>query len=88
MKKHQLAQAVFTAMLGIASTEIAAADSAPAMEKCYGIVKAGKNDCGVKNENPCAAQVKKDSHPHAWIFVPKGTCDKIVGARTSVNNQS
>jgi uncharacterized membrane protein len=50
----------------------------PGMEKCAGIVKAGKNDCGTAT-NACAGTVKRDADPNAWIFVPKGTCDKIVG---------
>ncbi|HVV69723.1 MAG TPA: DUF2282 domain-containing protein [Gammaproteobacteria bacterium] len=50
----------------------------PPMEKCAGIVKAGKNDCG-SGGNACAGQDKVDKSPSAWIYVPKGTCDKIVG---------
>ncbi len=50
------------------------------MEKCYGISKAGKNDCGIKSQGTsCAGQAKKDSISDAWIYVPKGTCEKIVG---------
>lgn len=50
------------------------------MEKCYGITKAGKNDCG---SNDCAGSSKKDSDKSAFIVLPKGTCDKIVGGSTS-----
>ena len=51
-------------------------------EKCYGIVKAGENDCfGVGNS--CGGTSKKDGDPQAWIYVPKGTCDKIVGGKLS-----
>ncbi len=50
------------------------------MEKCYGIAKAGKNDCGIKSQGTtCAGQAKKDAIADAWIYVPRGTCDKIVG---------
>ena len=48
------------------------------MEKCAGIVKAGMNDCGAKGHS-CAGQAAKDSDPNEWVYVPKGTCDKIVG---------
>ncbi len=48
-------------------------------EKCYGVVKAGKNDCQTST-NACAGHVKTDRHPEGWIFLPKGTCEKIVGA--------
>ena len=47
-------------------------------EKCYGVVKAGKNDCQTAT-NACAGHVKTDRRGDAWIFVPKGTCEKIVG---------
>jgi uncharacterized membrane protein len=47
-------------------------------EKCYGIVKAGKNDCQT-SAHACAGQASKDSQGDSWIYVPKGTCEKIVG---------
>jgi uncharacterized membrane protein len=49
-----------------------------AMEKCYGVAKAGKNDCGA-NGHSCAGQAAKDGDGKEWIKVPKGTCEKIVG---------
>jgi uncharacterized membrane protein len=54
-----------------------AAEKAP-NEKCYGVTKAGKNDCQTAS-SACAGTSKKDGDPSAWIYVPKGTCDKIVG---------
>ena len=47
-------------------------------EKCAGIVKAGKNDCGT-SKSACAGTSKVDKDPEAWIIVPKGTCERIVG---------
>jgi uncharacterized membrane protein len=49
------------------------------VEKCAGIVKGGKNDCATSS-NACQSQVNADSNPEAWIYVPRGTCEKIVGA--------
>lgn len=49
-----------------------------ATEKCAGIVKAGKNDCGT-SYSACAGTSKKDRDPEAWINVPKGTCERIAG---------
>lgn len=49
-------------------------------EKCYGIAKAGANDCAATGNNSCAGTSKVDSDPKAWIFVPKGFCDRIVNA--------
>lgn len=51
-------------------------------EKCYGIAKAGKNDCASGSE-ACAGQAKADNAKNAWVGVPKGTCDKIAGGSTS-----
>ena len=56
-------------------------------EKCYGIAKAAKNDCASGTET-CAGQSKTDGAKEAWLGVPKGTCDKIVGGSTSAGSAS
>jgi len=48
-------------------------------EKCFGIAKATQNDCQTST-NSCAGTAKRDMQPDAWIYVPVGTCQKIVGA--------
>jgi uncharacterized membrane protein len=48
------------------------------VEKCYGVSKAGQNDCQTDHSS-CAGTSKKDNQPDAWIAVPKGTCQKLVG---------
>ncbi len=53
-----------------------------AMEKCYGIARAGMNDCHTATTS-CAGSANDDAQPDAWIYVPKGTCKKIVGATTT-----
>lgn len=51
------------------------------MEKCYGVVKAGKNDCrAADGSHSCASYSKTDASPFEWMSLPAGTCDKIVGA--------
>jgi uncharacterized membrane protein len=47
-------------------------------EKCYGIAKAGKNDCQTANSS-CAGTSKRDGQGDAWIYTPAGSCGKIVG---------
>jgi len=47
-------------------------------EKCYGVAKAGKNDCQTATHS-CAGTATKDAAGDSWIYVPKGTCEKIVG---------
>jgi len=66
--------------LGIAGTTVPA--QAADMEKCFGIAKAGKNDCQTANSS-CAGTSVKDGQKDAWIFVPKGTCEKLVGGSTT-----
>lgn len=48
-------------------------------EKCYGIAKAGKNDCASTGNNSCGGSSKVNADPKAWIFVPAGYCERIVG---------
>ncbi|MBM3393996.1 MAG: DUF2282 domain-containing protein [Betaproteobacteria bacterium] len=64
--------------LGIGAT-LAPAQAAD-MEKCAGIVKAGKNDCGT-SKSACAGSIKVDNDPEAWISVPKGVCARIAGGK-------
>lgn len=64
------------------ATQAHAAEDAGAKEKCYGVAKAGKNDCAT-NAHGCATEAKKDRDPSEWINVPKGTCDKIAGGKTT-----
>jgi uncharacterized membrane protein len=60
----------------------AAAQAQGNMEKCYGVSKAGKNDCQTAASS-CAGTSKKDSQTDAWISVPKGVCEKLVGGKTT-----
>jgi uncharacterized membrane protein len=47
-------------------------------EKCFGIAKAGKNDCAA-NGHACQGQAKADGNGREWIYVPTGTCERVVG---------
>ncbi len=51
-------------------------------EKCYGVVKAGKNDCGsLSQSHGCAGLAKKDADANEWVYVPKGLCEKLAGGK-------
>jgi len=67
--------------LGIAGASGSAmAASKSNMEKCFGIAKAGKNDCSSnKSAHACAGQATRNNDPKDFVAVPKGTCDKIAG---------
>lgn len=65
------------ALIAAAAVASAAqAQNAPAkpMEKCYGISKAGKNDCKAGPGTSCAGSSTRDYQGNAWTLVPKGTC--------------
>jgi uncharacterized membrane protein len=62
------------------SVSTLAADGHAGEEQCAGVIKAGKNDCATAT-NACHGHVEKDADPMAWIYVPRGTCEKIAGAR-------
>ena len=49
----------------------------PAMEKCYGVAMAGKNDCAAGPGTTCAGTSKVDYQGNAWKNVPTGTCTTI-----------
>jgi uncharacterized membrane protein len=69
------------ALSGAAFTASAmAADDNSDKEQCAGIIKAGKNDCATAT-NACHGHVEVDSNPNAWIYVPKGTCERLAGGR-------
>ncbi|MEQ9121273.1 MAG: DUF2282 domain-containing protein [Alphaproteobacteria bacterium] len=48
------------------------------MEKCYGVVKAGKNDCQTATSS-CAGTSKVDGQKDAWLLVPAGLCERLAG---------
>jgi uncharacterized membrane protein len=83
MENHSLAVAAFTLAAlasGVAHAQDKgqkAADNKPAMEKCYGVALAGKNDCAAGPGTSCAGTSKVDYQGNAWKNVPAGTCTSI-----------
>lgn len=55
------------------------------MEKCYGVAKAGMNDCK-GGTSDCAGKSQMDNDPSAYVMVPKGTCDKLAKGKLTPNN--
>jgi uncharacterized membrane protein len=68
------ASLAFATFAGGAHAEPAAK---PAMEKCYGVSLAAKNDCAAGPGTSCAASSKVDYQGDAWTLVEKGTCTSI-----------
>jgi len=71
---------LFAGTLFLASSAQAVPNQPTAWEKCAGVAKAGKNDCGaLDGSHQCGGMSKEDNNPNEWVYVPKGTCEKIGG---------
>ena len=82
----KLVSTAVAGLLAVAATSSAqAVPSAPThWEKCAGIAKAKHNDCGALDKShDCAGQAGADSDPAEWVYVPEGTCEKIVGGKVA-----
>jgi uncharacterized membrane protein len=49
-----------------------------ARERCYGIARAGANDCGTAR-HACAGRALHDAAADEWLSLPTGSCARIVG---------
>lgn len=81
-KTHELIQSAFAGLLaaGMLAASTSAVAAEPAKEKCFGVAKAGQNDCGSKySKHSCAGQSKVDNDPNDFKLVPAGTCEKMGG---------
>ena len=80
MKTNLKTSAVAASILAVAlvANTSAAHAGKEGYEKCQGIAKAGMNDCGA-NGHGCAGNAKVDGDKNEWVYVPEGTCEKIVG---------
>ncbi len=85
MDKKQLASTTVAAILAAGLTVTSTVQAAAKMEKCYGVVKKGMNDCGT-SKHACAGQAKMDNDPEEWLFLPEGTCKKITGGSSQLSN--
>ncbi len=89
MESHTL---IRTALIGLIAVGTAAAPAFAAdadKEKCYGISKAGQNDCAnATGTHACSGQSKKDNDPNDWKYVAKGTCEKMGGKMAPMAKKS
>lgn len=77
MKNRNLAATAIAGLLA-AGPALAHDDKSGTKERCYGVAKAGQNDCGTAT-HACHAMAKNDNDPAEWKMVAKGTCVKIGG---------
>jgi uncharacterized membrane protein len=76
--KSALVAAAVGGLMVMSAAASFAADAAPTTEKCYGVSKAGKNDCAGA-AHACSGQSKSDASKKDFVNLPKGTCERLVG---------
>jgi len=82
-EQNALIQAAIAGLIAIAAASGTAFAADTAKEKCFGVAKAGQNDCGSnKSKHACAGQSKIDNDPADFKLVAKGTCEKMGGSLT------
>jgi uncharacterized membrane protein len=83
MNRRNFNRIAAIAPLALAAGVVAGLHTAPAaaqgkaMEKCYGIAKAGQNDCAAGPGTSCSGTSTRDYQGDAWKLVDKGTCESI-----------
>ena len=83
MNKRLIASSTLASVLAFALGQAQAATDAKAQEKCFGVSKAGQNDCATATgTHSCAGQAKTDMAADDWKYVAKGTC-KSLGGKTA-----
>jgi uncharacterized membrane protein len=79
LKKLTIAAAVGSLLsVGAAQAHEGMGDAKGDKVKCYGVAKAGKNDCGTASHG-CAGAAKVDNDPNEWKFMPAAECEKAGG---------
>ena len=78
MTQRALIAATAAAVMSLSMVSVPAA--AQEKEKCFGIAKAGQNDCAsVNGAHSCAGQSKVDMDKMEWKYVAKGSCKSMKG---------
>lgn len=77
MNQRNLAVTALTLSALMSGVAMAQTAAPAAMEKCYGVSLAGKNDCAAGPGTSCAGTSKVDFQANAWKNVPAGTCSTI-----------
>lgn len=76
---HLLVSTALTAVMALGLGAKAQAESGP-KEKCFGIAKAGANDCAnLSGSHSCAGLAKTDHGADEWNYVAKGSCHALHG---------
>ncbi|KTD36138.1 signal peptide protein [Legionella nautarum] len=89
--RDKIIKAAVSAFLAMAATQVVADTNAQNQGaqnsvKCYGVVKAGMNDCATATAS-CAGSSTKDNQADAFVFVPAGLCEKLVGGSLTAGTE-
>ncbi len=80
MNQKLIVSSALAGLMALAVAGNAMAAEEKGKEKCFGIAKAGSNDCAnATGTHSCAGQAGTDKAPEEWNYVAKGTCDKLGG---------
>jgi uncharacterized membrane protein len=80
MKKQMLVTSALASVLALGLVQTAAAADTAGKEKCFGVAKAGKNDCAsLSGTHSCAGQAKADAAADDWNYVAAGSCKSMGG---------
>ncbi len=80
MNHRLILSSAFASALALGLVDSAAAQASSTKEKCYGVAKAGQNDCSnLSGSHSCAGQAKVDLSSDVWKYVAKGDCKAMNG---------
>ena len=80
MNQKLIVSSALASLIALAAAGNTLAEDKAGKEKCYGVAKAGSNDCAnATGTHSCAGQASTDKAPEEWNYVAKGTCDKLGG---------
>lgn len=83
MKSETMIRSALLGLIALGAVGVATAAEPASKEKCYGISKAGQNDCAnASGTHACSGQSKTDKDPGDWKYVAAGTCTKVGGKTT------
>jgi uncharacterized membrane protein len=87
-QRHILIAAAVAGLFAVSTAALSAEQDHSNQDKCYGIAKAGQNDCATANgSHACASMSKADNTPDDWKYVAKGTCQTLGGKTEPAKNK-
>ena len=80
MNQRAMIAAAAASLMSLAFVSATAVAQEKEKEKCFGIAKAGQNDCAnLAGTHTCAGQSKVSNDKGEWKYVAKGTCKEMKG---------